>query len=143
MCECYVDDDMTVLTVPSTFPPLRILPIPHTDLIHLCEEVMRNMLFIIILSAQQELHSLGGSVWEHKQLNEWSKPEMRVKLYNACKVMTAAGTIKRRLSTLNQGEDPVPTPPPVLVSMVTVPAMAAVPGAAQGDMDPDVESPVA
>ena len=57
--------------------------------------------------------------------------------------MTVASTIKRRLSTLNQGEGSVPVSPPVLVSMVTVPAMAAVPGTAQGDMDPDVESPVA
>lgn len=52
-------------------------------------------------------------------------------------------TIKSRLCALNQGEGPVPAPPPVLVPMVTVPAMAAVPGTAQWDMDPDVESPVA
>lgn len=57
--------------------------------------------------------------------------------------MILASTIKRRLSILNQGEGPVPAPSPVFVSMVTVPAMAAVPGTSQGDMDPDVESPVA
>lgn len=57
--------------------------------------------------------------------------------------MVLASTINRRLSTLHQGEGCVPAPLPVFVSMVMVPAMAAVPGTAQGDVDPDVESPVA
>lgn len=56
------------MTVPGAFPPLRILSIPHTDFIHLREEVMRDVLLVIVLSAQQELHSLGGSVWERKEL---------------------------------------------------------------------------
>lgn len=57
--------------------------------------------------------------------------------------MSVASTINRRLTTLLQGEGPVNAPLLVFVSMVTVPAMTAVPGTAQGDVDPDVESPVA
>lgn len=64
------------MTVPGTFPPLRILSIPLTDFIHLCEKVMRDMLLIIVLSAQQELHSLGGSVYEHKELHWVVQSEM-------------------------------------------------------------------
>lgn len=55
-------DNVSMLTVPGTFPPLRILSFPHTDLIHLREEIMRNVLLIIILCTQQELHSLGRSI---------------------------------------------------------------------------------
>lgn len=103
------------------------------------------MFLIIILSAQKELHSLGGSVWEHKELhfrdNEHSQMHVFLSCH-ACKFMTVATTVKRRLSSLIQGEAPVPALPLVLISMVTVPTMAAVPGAAQWDMDPDVESPV-
>lgn len=57
--------------------------------------------------------------------------------------MVLASTVKRRLSVLNQGEGPVSALSPAFVSMVTVPVMAAVPSASQGDVDPDVESPVA
>ncbi len=60
---------------------------------------------------------------------------------HACALL--ATTINGRLSTLHQGGGPVIAPLFVFVSMVTVPAMAAVPGAAQGDVDPNVESPVA
>lgn len=51
-----------------------------------------------------------------------------------------APTIKRRLTTLHQGGGQVLAPFPVFVSMVMRPAMAAVPGTAQGDVDPDVVS---
>lgn len=57
--------------------------------------------------------------------------------------MIVASTINWRLSTLRQGGVPVPAPFLVFVSMVMVPAMAVAPGTAQGDVDPDVESPVA
>lgn len=63
--------------------------------------------------------------------------------YNVCKFITVVNTINRRLSTLQQGGGPVHAPFLVFVSMVMVSAMAAVPGTAQRDVDPDVESPVA
>lgn len=50
-------------------------------------------------------------------------------------------TIKRWLSTLHQRG--VPAPPPMFVAIVTVLAMAPMPSTAQGDMDPNVQSPVA
>lgn len=56
--------------------------------------------------------------------------------------MFEACTVNRRLSALHQGEGPILAPLLELVSMVTVPAMAAVPGAAQGDVDPYIEGPM-
>lgn len=52
---------------PGAFPPLWIISLLHKDLIHLCEKVMRDVLLIIVLGSQQELHSLGGGVYEHKE----------------------------------------------------------------------------
>lgn len=61
---------VTVLSAPGAFPPLRILSVPHTDFIHLCEKVMRNVLLVVVLGAQKELHSLGGSVCRQKEKSE-------------------------------------------------------------------------
>lgn len=53
------------LTLPGTFPPLRVtLSVSHTDLVHLSEEVVGDVLLVIIFCAQQELHPLRGGVWE-------------------------------------------------------------------------------
>lgn len=64
--------------------------------------------------------------------------------FTACKSECVASTINWRLSSLHQGLGPfLASPPAVFVSMVAVAAMAAVSGAAQRDVDPNVESPVA
>ncbi len=49
-------------SVPGGFSPLSILSVAQADLIQLGEEVVWYVLFIIILSAQQKLNPLRGSI---------------------------------------------------------------------------------
>lgn len=51
-------------------------------------------------------------------------------------------TVEWRLPALHQGGGSVHAPPLALVAVVPVPAVAAVPGAAQRDVHANVEGPV-
>lgn len=57
-------------SAPGAFPPLGIFSVLHADLVHLCEEVVRNVLLVIVLGAQEELHPLGRRVCRRERERE-------------------------------------------------------------------------
>lgn len=50
------------MSSPGGLLPLGVLSLPEADLVQLSEEGVRDVLLVIVLRAQQELHTLGRGV---------------------------------------------------------------------------------
>lgn len=91
---------------PGCFSPLSILTFTPANLIEFCEEVMRNVLLIIILSPKNKLYSLWWGVYgyqrqEHASTRPWAA-NVSVTTFHTTHISPTAALIQSRLEKWRQ-----------------------------------------